>query len=374
MRPKPMQAWTPKDSENLYHVPAWGSGFFSINDAGHVQVQADGPDSPTIDVHELVGQLRRRGVAAPILLRFDGLLRARVRQINGAFNQARREFNYTAPYRGVYPIKVNQERPVVEALLEEGRAYGMGLEVGSKPELIAGIALQAGEDALLVCNGYKDQEYVEMAMLASMLGITAILVIEKFTELETVLTASAKLGIRPVLGVRSKLSIQGSGRWRDSVGDRSKFGLSPSEVVRVVKTLERNGMLDCLKLTHFHVGSQITRIRSLKKAMQESTRMLIGLHELGARIEYFDVGGGLGIDYDGSHTAADSSRNYSLQEYANDVVWTLGESCREADIPMPTILSESGRGLAAHHAMLVGEVVGVTSLGVNGPPDITGAT
>lgn len=372
-----MGNWTLKDAEALYHVPAWGGDFFSINAKGNLQVTPQGQNGPAIDTYELVGQLCRRGVAAPFLLRFDGLLRARVRQINAAFNNARREFDYTAPYRGMYPIKVNQERHVVEALLEEGRSYGMGLEVGSKPELIAGIALQAGEDALLVCNGYKDQEYVEMALLASQLGITAILVIEKFTELETVIQASAKLGIRPALGVRSKLSFKGSGRWRDSVGDRSKFGLSTGEIVRVVQTLKKHDMLDCLKLTHFHVGSQITRIRSLKQAMRESTRILTGLNEMGARIEYFDVGGGLGIDYDGSHSDAESSRNYSLQEYANDVVWTLGEACREAGMRQPTIVSESGRGLAAHHAMLIGEVVGVTSLGsenqdvsVEGEPEV----
>ncbi len=372
-----MENWTPKDAEALYHVPAWGGDFFSINTKGNLQVTPQGQNGPAIDTYELVAQLCRRGVAAPFLLRFDGLLRARVRQINAAFNNARREFDYTAPYRGMYPIKVNQERHVVEALLEEGRSYGMGLEVGSKPELIAGIALQAGEDALLVCNGYKDQEYVEMALLASQLGITAILVIEKFTELETVIQASAKLGIRPALGVRSKLSFKGSGRWRDSVGDRSKFGLSTGEIVRVVQTLKKHDMLDCLKLTHFHVGSQITRIRSLKQAMRESTRILAGLDQMGARIEYFDVGGGLGIDYDGSHSDADSSRNYSLQEYANDVVWTLGEACREAGMRQPTIVSESGRGLAAHHAMLIGEVVGVTSLGsenqgvnVEGDPEV----
>lgn len=358
-----MNNWTNRSSESLYHVPDWGGEFFSINEQGNLQVTPQGKNGPGIDTYELVGQLRRRGVDAPILLRFDGLLRARVRQLNAAFNHARREFDYTAPYRGVYPIKVNQERHVVEALLEEGRSYGMGLEVGSKPELIAGIALQAGEDALLICNGYKDQEYVEMALLASQLGITAIMVIEKFTELQTVLDASSKLGIRPVLGVRSKLSFKGSGRWQDSVGDRSKFGLSTGEVVAVVKELETQGMLDCLKLTHFHVGSQITQIRTLKQAMRESTRILAGLHAMGVEIHYFDVGGGLGIDYDGSHTDADSSRNYSLQEYANDVVWTLGEACREAGMRQPTIVSESGRGLAAHHAMLVGEVVGVTSLG-----------
>ncbi len=314
-----------------------------------------------MDLPELIGQIRRRGVAAPILLRFDGILRARARQINAAFNNARREYDYRAPYRGVFPIKVNQERHVVEALLAEGRLYGMGLEVGSKPELIAGIAIQAGEGTLMICNGYKDTEYVEMALLASHLGITAVVVVEKLTELDTILGAAKRLGIRPVIGVRSKLTMKGSGRWQDSVGDRSKFGLTAREVVEVTERLKAEGMLDCLRLLHFHIGSQIAHIRSLKQAMREASNIFVGLTEIGCSIDWFDVGGGLGVDYEGNSTESDSSMNYSLQEYANDVVWILGETCRKHGLRQPTIVSESGRALAAHHAILVAEVVGVST-------------
>jgi arginine decarboxylase len=365
-------SWNPDASEALYNVPAWGGGLFAINAAGNVQVSPDGRDGPSVDLFDLIGQIRRRGVAAPLLLRFDGLLRARVRQLNAAFNNARREFNYNAPYRGVYPIKVNQERHVVEALLAEGRVYGTGLEVGSKPELIAAIAVQAGEGSLMICNGYKDQEYVEMALLATQLGITPVLVIEKFTELRTILEASQRLGMLPTLGVRSKLSVKGSGRWRDSVGDRSKFGLSTGEIVRVVETLREHDMLGCLKLMHFHLGSQITQIRTVKQAMRESTNLFVGLSKMGVEIEWFDAGGGLGVDYDGSSTNDDSSTNYSLQEYANDIVWGLTECCREHGLKQPVIVTESGRALVAHHAVLVGEVVGVSTLnGAMSPPAAT---
>ncbi|MBL6720845.1 MAG: biosynthetic arginine decarboxylase [Planctomycetes bacterium] len=356
-----MSTWTARESEELYNIPDWGAPFFSIDDRGHLVVTPEGREGGQVDLPELIGQIRRRGVAAPILLRFDGILRARARQINAAFNNARREYDYRAPYRGVFPIKVNQERHVVEALLAEGRLYGMGLEVGSKPELIAGIAIQAGEGTLMICNGYKDAEYVEMALLASHLGITAVVVVEKLTELDTILGAAKRLGIRPVIGVRSKLTMKGSGRWQDSVGDRSKFGLTAREVVEVTERLKAEGMLDCLRLLHFHIGSQIAHIRSLKQAMREASNIFVGLTEIGCSIDWFDVGGGLGVDYEGNSTESDSSMNYSLQEYANDVVWILGETCRKHGMRQPTIVSESGRALAAHHAILVAEVVGVST-------------
>lgn len=354
--------WTPADSERLYNVQRWGAEYFSIDEQGHVVVTPDGEGGPTIDLCELIGQIRRRGVAAPMILRFDGILRARVRALNTAFKRARTEFGYQAPYRGVYPIKVNQERWVVDTLLAEGREYGMGLEVGSKPELIAGIAVQAGEGSLLICNGYKDVEYVEMALLASQLGVTSIIVIEKLTELATVMEAARRLNVRPRIGVRAKLTFRGTGRWQDSVGDRSKFGLTSREIVEVVERLRGADMLDCLELLHFHIGSQISHVRSVKQAMREATHVLRGLSELGARVLWFDAGGGLGVDYDGSKSPTDSSMNYSLQEYANDVVWHLVEACREHGIEQPTIITESGRALAAHHSVLIGEVVGTSGL------------
>ena len=355
------QPWNAARSEELYNISAWGQPFFGVSSQGNLTVTPEGREGGSIDLPKLVEQIRQRGVSAPLLLRFDGLLRARVRQINAAFNHARREYDYRAPYRGVFPIKVNQERHVVEALLKEGRSYGMGLEVGSKPELIAGISIQAGEGTLMICNGYKDQEYVEMALLASHLGITAVLVVEKLTELDTILTASERLGIQPVIGIRSKLALRGSGRWQDSSGDRSKFGLTAREIVAVTETLEARGMLSCLRLCHFHIGSQITQIRSLKQALREATKIFVGLSELGCRIDWFDVGGGLGVNYEGDAVDSDSTMNYSLQEYANDVVWSLGEVCRKHNITQPTIVSESGRAIAAHHAVLVAEVVGVSS-------------
>jgi len=355
------QPWNAARSEELYNISAWGQPFFGVSSQGNLTVTPEGREGGSIDLPKLVEQIRQRGVSAPLLLRFDGLLRARVRQINAAFNHARREYDYRAPYRGVFPIKVNQERHVVEALLKEGRSYGMGLEVGSKPELIAGISIQAGEGTLMICNGYKDQEYVEMALLASHLGITAVLVVEKLTELDTILTASERLGIQPVIGIRSKLALRGSGRWQDSSGDRSKFGLTTREIVAVTETLEARGMLSCLRLCHFHIGSQITQIRSLKQALREATKIFVGLNELGCRIDWFDVGGGLGVNYEGDAVDSDSTMNYSLQEYANDVVWSLGEVCRKHNITQPTIVSESGRAIAAHHAVLVAEVVGVSS-------------
>lgn len=359
-----MTRWTLEHSSDLYLVEKWGRPYVKVNERGRVSIhpEATADDAgPGIDLYELVAQIRRRGVQAPLLLRFDGLLRARVRDIFRAFENARTEYGYEAPYRGVFPIKVNQERWVVETLMDEGRRHGMGLEVGSKPELIAGIAMEAGEHALMICNGYKDRDYVETAMLSSRLGITPIIVVEKFTELGTLLAAAETLGIRPRIGVRAKLSFRSSGRWQDSVGDRSKFGLTTREIVRVVEELKGRDMLDCLELLHFHIGSQITHIRSIKQAMREATNILVGLSRLGARIRWFDAGGGLGIDYDGSSTDFESSKNYSLQEYANDVVYALTEAVSDHGIEAPTIVTESGRALVAHHAVLVAEAMGVTT-------------
>ncbi len=356
-----MASWNHLESETLYNVANWGRGFFRINSRGNVEVAPDGADSKqTLDAYELLRQVLRRGIRAPILMRFDGILRSRVRQLNEAFAAARKEYDYEAPYRTVFPIKVNQERHVVEAMLEEGRRWGMGLEVGSKPELLAVITLQAGEGTLVVCNGYKDTEYIELALLATKLGITPIIVIEKMSELVEVLDASERLEIEPVIGVRSKLSNRGSGRWQDSGGDRSKFGLTTQEIVNVVEVLREKGKLNCLGMLHFHLGSQITNIRALKNGLREAARMFVGLHEMGANIRWFDVGGGLGVDYDGSSSNFESSMNYNETEYAADVVAHIADACKEAGIAQPTIISESGRALAAHHAVLITEVLGAT--------------
>jgi arginine decarboxylase len=366
-----MTSWTPADSATLYNVPNWGSGYFGINAKGNLVVRPDGPaagEVREIDLYELIGQVRGRGIDPPVLFRFDGILRSRVRQIHEAFRRAREEFGYEAPYRCVFPIKVNQQRHLVDSLLAEGDRHGMGIEVGSKPELLAVMALYSTRDRLIVCNGYKDREYVEMALLTSKLGTTPILVVEKFSELRTILDASEALRITPVIGVRTKLGTAGSGRWKESGGDRSKFGLTTRQIVLLVETLQEHGMLDCLQLLHFHLGSQVTHIRSIKEALREGMRTLVGLREMGAPIAYFDVGGGLGVDYDGSSTNYESSMNYSVQEYANDVVYHTREACDEAGIPQPTIISESGRALTAHHAVLVTQVMGVSDFSTVGIP------
>ncbi|MBI5434581.1 MAG: biosynthetic arginine decarboxylase [Planctomycetes bacterium] len=365
-----MAPWTHLDGEGLYNVAKWSCGYFRINSEGSVEAVVDSQQNGPIgiDLHKLIGQIQRRGIETPLLLRFDGILRSRVRELNNAFNAARAEFNYQGPYRGVYPIKVNQQRHVVESLLEEGRKHGTGLEVGSKPELLAAVALQADGGSLLLCNGYKDEEYIETALLSSKLGIYPIIVVEKYSELATILKVSDRLGIRPTIGVRTKLGGRGSGRWSESGGDRSKFGLTTRQIVDVVETLDRQNKLSCLELLHFHVGSQVTDIRAIKNALREATRTLIDLTEMGCRIKFLDVGGGLGIDYDGSSTNFESSMNYSLAEYARDVVYHISEACREADIPEPAIVTESGRALTAHHAVLVAEVLGVSDNATSANP------
>ncbi|MDP6409395.1 MAG: biosynthetic arginine decarboxylase [Planctomycetota bacterium] len=365
-----MTPWTRQDSESHYRVPDWGLGFFGINEQGHIEVTPDGGTrSACIDIHDLVAQLRRRGVETPLLMRFDGIIRARVRALQAAFDRAREEYGYEAPYQPVYPIKVNQDRYVVEAVLAEGARHGMGLEVGSKPELMAVMTLHGPEHPLVICNGYKDDEYVELALLSRKIGAEAILVIERENEIERVLTVAEKLGVEPVVGVRAKLGQRGSGRWQESGGDRSKFGLTTRQIVSLVETLGRAGKLHCLQLLHFHIGSQVTQIRAFKTALREASRTLAGLHELGVSVRWMDVGGGLGIDYDGSRSEADSSMNYSLQEYANDVVYHLVEICAEAGVPPPTLLSESGRALVAHHAVLVTEVLSTADTTTVGIPD-----
>lgn len=369
-----MSNWTPADSEALYNVPLWGGGYFSIGDNGNLVVHPDGDgqdpveDGARIDVYALVTELRRRGIEMPLLLRFDGILRSRVRELNKSFGSAIEEYGYQGRYRSAFPIKVNQQRHVVEAMLSEGIEHDMGLEVGSKPELLAGLSVLPLQGSLIICNGYKDRSYIETALLATKMGIETIIVIEKFSELETTMNAARDLGVRPVIGVRTKLSMPGSGRWKTSSGDRSKFGLTTRQIVRVVETLREADMLDCLALLHFHMGSQITAIRSVKNAMREVARTYVDLVEMGAGLRYVDVGGGLGVDYDGSSTNFDSSMNYSLQEYADDVVYPIHEAVTEAGIRAPTIVSESGRALTAHHAVLLADVLGVSDFSTPGIP------
>jgi arginine decarboxylase len=363
-----MRGWTVRDSLELYNLPSWGAGFFSINPAGHVAVHPRGSRESTIDLMDLVRDLEGRDVRTPMLIRFSDILASRVKGLSDAFQHSMREYGYRGVHRGVYPIKVNQQRHVVEEIVQFGADRRVGLEAGSKPELLVALALLDTAEALIVCNGYKDKAYVETALLAQRLGRTPVIVIDRFEELELVIKTSRELGIRPHLGVRARLTARGAGKWIESTGDRSKFGLSALEIVDTVDRLRSEDMLDCLELLHFHIGSQITAIRAHKDALAEACRIFVGLHELGARPSLLDVGGGLAVDYDGSRTNFHSSKNYSTQEYANDVVAAVQEACDEASVPHPDIVTEAGRSMVAHHSVLVFDVLGVNEVRTGARP------
>jgi arginine decarboxylase len=364
-----LRAWTVKDSLELYNVNGWGRDFFTINEAGHVEVTPSGPGSARIDLRELVEDLRSRGLNLPLLIRFSDILRTRVEQLCGSFQLAIAENDYKGAYRGVYPIKVNQQRHVVEELTEYGRPFNLGLEAGSKPELLVALALQDNPEALILCNGYKDKAYIETALLAQKLGRKVVITMDRMAEIDTILGASRELDIRPVIGMRARLVTKGAGKWVESTGDRSKFGLTTGEMVATVERLRAEGMLDCLQLLHFHIGSQITAIRAIKDALREASRIYVELHALGASMKYLDCGGGLGVDYDGSQTNFHSSVNYTLQEYAADVVSQIAEICNTKGVPHPDIITESGRALVAHHSVLVFNVLGTNEMLLGQIPD-----
>ena len=370
---KELSSWTTKDSAALYNVAGWAAGYFDISDAGHVVVTPSGSDGPRLDLYELVQDLQRRGLGMPLLMRFPGILRSRVQALVGCFESAIRDYGYKGRYRGVYPIKVNQQHHVVEELIEFGRPYGLGLEAGSKPELLAALALLDSPDALLVLNGYKDVDYAQTALLAQKLGRYPIVVIDRYRELDMLLEVSRRLGIRPHIGVRAKLTTRGAGKWMESTGDRSKFGLTATEIVLLVEKLREAGMLDCLEMLHFHIGSQISSVRAIKNALREACRIYVELAAAGAGLKFLDVGGGLGVDYDGSSTNWPSSANYTMQEYANDVVATVQEACESVRIAHPDILSESGRALVAHHSVLVFNVLDVNEVLAGHSPPVVGA-
>jgi arginine decarboxylase len=361
--------WTIADSAETYGIKAWSNGYFSINEVGHVVGHPQGIEAGSIDLKELVDEVVRRGIGLPLLIRFSDILRSRVVDLHEAFRRAMTEYGYKGDYRGVYPIKVNQHRYVVEEITQFGRPYHYGLEAGSKPELLAVMGILDDEEALIVCNGYKDEEYIETALMCSKLGRKVLIVVEKFSELELIAGTANKIGVKPRIGMRIKLASKGSGRWEGSGGDRSKFGLSTREVVEAVRYLREKDMLSCFELIHFHLGSQISAIRAVKNAMREAGRYFVEIVKLGAPLKYFDCGGGLGVDYDGSQTNFASSMNYTLQEYANDLVFSLQEICDSAGVAPPTIVTESGRAVVAHHSMLVVNALGVGEFDVGKAPE-----
>ncbi|MEZ4319310.1 MAG: biosynthetic arginine decarboxylase [Myxococcota bacterium] len=362
-----MARWRVEDSKDLYNIPDWGRGLFDANEQGNLTLTANSAAAP-VDLKRLVDELVERGIDTPLLLRFPDIVERRLTDLAGAFNKAIDEAGYKGLYRGVYPVKVNQQRHLVEDVVRYARPHHMGLEAGSKPELLIVLALLDDPEAYIVCNGYKDRGYIQTALLAAKLGRNPIIVIEKPTEVKLILQVADELGVTPTLGVRAKLSSPGKGRWSSSSGDRAKFGLTALQIVEVVRELEDAGRLDCLRLLHFHIGSQITGIRTFKAALRESTRMYVELAAMGAPMGLFDVGGGLGVDYDGSRTDFDSSRNYSDFEYAADVVAYVMSACDDAEIPHPNLITESGRSLVAHHSMLVFDVTGVEQRPTEGRP------
>src|SRR5713101_3934230 len=359
---EPADRWSTAEASELYDVASWGKGYFSVGKNGHLWVHPEKDAARGLDLKELVDSLQLRGISLPILIRFADILKHRLGEMYGAFQNSIAEHGYKGSYCCVYPIKVNQQRHVVEEVFQYGRPYHFGLEAGSKPELLAVLAV-ADNETPISCNGFKDDEDIEMVMLAKKIGRQIIPVVEKYEELDLILKHSARVGIRPVIGVRIKLASRGSGRWKSSGGYRSKFGLTVTEGLRALDQLKAAGMEDCLQLLHFHLGSQITNIRQIKGAVTEAARIYVELKRAGAGLKYLDVGGGLGIDYDGSQTDFESSVNYTLQEYANDVVYHIQNVCDEAEVPHPVIVSESGRAIAAYHSVLVFNVMGVTGFG-----------
>ncbi|NNE01111.1 MAG: biosynthetic arginine decarboxylase [Pirellulaceae bacterium] len=354
--------WTVEDSAALYNIARWGEDYFHVSESGTVLVSPDRDPARSIDLKELVDNLSERGLGLPILIRFNGILQDRLTRLHDCFALAIDDHEYTGDYKCVFPIKVNQQREVVQQVIQHGREYGFGVEAGSKPELLAVVAMTDAQTPI-VCNGFKDSEFVRMALLAQRLGRTVIPVVENVGELDLILEHAEKLDVRPTIGMRVKLATRGSGRWQASGGYRSKFGLTVAEMLAQLDRLLQRGMGDCFQLLHFHVGSQIGNIRQLKSAILESARIYVDLHRRGAGLKYLDVGGGLGVDYDGTRSDSESSVNYTMQEYANDVVFHVQTVCDEAEVPHPTLISESGRAVAAHHSVLVVETLSVSAQG-----------
>jgi arginine decarboxylase len=350
--------WDVEAASATYNVDGWGSGYFSINSAGNVEAKPLKEAGGSIDLLEVVNEARARGLGFPLVIRFQDLLRHRVETVNRAFQAAMQEFGYRNEYRGVFPIKVNQLREVIEEIVDAGAQFHFGLEAGSKPELIAALAMHKDPESLIICNGYKDRAFLRTAMLGRRLGKSVIIVVEKFEELEQTLRISKEMGVEPLIGIRVRLHSKGAGKWTTSGGENAKFGLSTTNLVAASEMLKAQGLAHCLKLVHFHVGSQVPDISTIKRAVREAARYYAKLSKLGHSLGYLDVGGGLGVDYDGSRTSFDSSTNYSLQEYCNDVVYNIMEVCDSEEVPHPVIVSEGGRAIVAHHSVLVVESFG----------------
>ncbi|MBD1831561.1 biosynthetic arginine decarboxylase [Cyanobacteria bacterium FACHB-472] len=361
------KSWSIENSENLYRIEGWGQPYFSINAAGNVTVSPKGERGGSLDLFELVNALKLRNLGLPLLIRFSDILEDRIERLNACFAKAIARYNYPGAYKGVYPVKCNQQRHLLEDLVRFGKPHQFGLEAGSKPEMMIALALLDTPGALLICNGYKDREYIETAMLASRLGQTPLIVLEQIEEVQLCIEASRQLGIKPILGIRAKLSTQGVGRWGSSTGDRAKFGLTIPEIIQAVQELRDADLLGCLQLLHFHIGSQISAINVIKDAIQEASKIYVELAHLGADMKYLDVGGGLGVDYDGSQTNFYASKNYNMQNYANDIVAELKEACAEHNLPVPTLISESGRAIASHQSVLIFDVLGTSDVPSGAP-------
>ena len=357
-----MRKWRIEDSEELYNIKGWGVNYFGINDKGHAYVSPR-KDGVKIDLKEVVDDLASRDITAPVLLRFPDILDNRIEKTSECFNKAAEEYDYKAEHFIIYPIKVNQMRPVVEEIISHGKKYNLGLEAGSKPELHAVLATNMDSDSLIICNGHKDQNFIELALLGQKMGKRVFLVVEKLPELITIAQTAEKLGVRPNLGIRIKLAASGTGKWQESGGDASKFGLNSSELLQALQMLDEMGMHDCLKLIHFHIGSQITKIRRISTALREASQFYVQLHAMGFNIEFVDCGGGLGVDYDGTRSSnSESSVNYSIQEYVNDCVYTFVDAANKNHIPHPNLITEGGRSLTAHHSVLVVDVMESVSM------------
>ena len=357
-----MRKWKTEDSAELYNINSWGKDYFSINPKGNLTVTPK-EGGPEIDIRKLMDELQAQDIASPVLLRFPDILNHRIEKITKCFERAAEEYNFNAQSHIIYPIKVNQMRPVVEELVNHGSNYNVGLEAGSKPELHAVLSIQSDNDSVIICNGYKDESYIELALLAQKMGRKIFLVVEKLMELRTIATLSKRMNIQPNIGIRIKLASSGSGKWEESGGDISKFGLNSSELFEALELLNKEGLQDCLKLIHFHIGSQVTNIRRIKTALKEAMQFYVQLQKMNYNISFVDIGGGLGVNYDGTNSSiSGNSINYSIQEYVNDAIYSIVDTCKKNQLPQPNLIIESGRSLAAHHSILVFEVLASTHL------------